>query len=391
MPVKAPPVAPICPPAANTLSEDGLQTRVTAIEQCYASLNVALSKNQINAQKKVACFQNLANGYSDVLLSVEQEKDLAAGLNACIDIKVASWDDGTVQEVQDQITAALKLVNDLAKFETTSDYKDFIDDKKADATARKAAYSAMVTAASGVVAQFQGLISPTTFASYNASVSTGSDWDARANYIKNTTDPWDMTLALTCHVQWFGKTESQTVSLPYTDYSQTTPAPASSPFFSFTNACLPSLTISSGLGISTVRNSTYAFEPKTDYTANPPTTTQVIGYSNNALLTLLYVGQMNYSYVHPEHSIGLHVAGGAGVSTSSSGTTGDLFVGNAVSFFHRAIFVTPSAHFTQRQVLMPGYSVGNPQAGLSSIPTTTAWKAGFAVTITFPVLQCLLP
>jgi hypothetical protein len=375
------------PTGTHKSEEEVLQDRVTQLQKDSQDLADQFTTDQIQAGDKIACYQDLANKYPDVLLSVQQETDLKAAVKPCLENSPAPWGESRVTEVRKEIDLAFTLEEDLANFQTTEAYKKFIDPDTTDPTASKAVYATMITTTTGVVTQLQGLINPTTFATYNAQVRTGSDWDARAEYVAKTTDPWTMTLALTCHVQWFGKTESQTVSLPYTDYSQATPSQAANPFFSFTNACLSSLTVSSGLGFSTVRNSTYAFEPKTDYTANPPTTTQVIGYSSNPLLTLFYVGQMNYSYVHPEHSIGLHVAGGAGVSTSSAGTTGDLFLGNAFSFFHRAIFVTPAAHFTQRQVLMPGYAVGNPQASLSSIPVTNAWKTGFAITITFPVVQ----
>jgi len=266
-------------------------------------------------------------------------------------------------------------------------HQTYLTEADANSDARKAVFAALFTTNAATIAQLEGLINPTNIAAYNATVRTGTDWDARAKAAIAAGDPWDQLLPLTCHVQWFGKTESDTVTLPYTDYAQTTPAPAATPAFSFTNACLPSLTVSSGLGISTVRSSTYAFVPQTNYAVMPPTTTQVIGYATDQSVVPLYVGQMNYSYVHPERSIGLHVAGGAGVGTSASGTTGDLFVGNAFSFFHRAIFVTPSAHFSQRQVLMSGYSLGDAQGALTSVPTISRWKTGFAITITLPVLQ----
>ena len=210
-----------------------------------------------------------------------------------------------------------------------------------------------------------------------------SDWDARSKYVLDASAPWDQSLSLPCRAQWFGKTDGQVVTLQYIDLTQAAPTVQSSPLF--TNTCLPSLTVTTGLGLSTVRNSTYTFVPQTDYTQTPPVTTQIIGYSSDARIVPLYVGQMNYGYF--QRSVGLHISVGAGVSSVSSGTTGDFLVGHAISFFHRAVFVTPAYQLTQRQKLMSGYALGDLQGSLSSVPTITGWKSGFAFSITLPVLQ----
>ncbi|AEU36037.1 hypothetical protein [Granulicella mallensis] len=375
-------------PSSDPVS--GFQQQMTNAQNAAEQMANDFAANQIEAGKKVACYSDLANLYPAVLLTQTQEQGLIARLkasDACSVIATAIWDDSKIAAVEAEVSLVIALNGVLATFETTSAYQDYLTAAGTNADARKAAFAAFFTTNAATIAQLEGLINPTNIATYNATVRTGTDWDARAKAALDIGDPWDQTLDLTCRVQWFGKIQSDTVTLPYIDYAQATPTPGVSPAFSFTNACLSSLTVSTGLGISTVRSSTYGFVPQTNYALMPPITTQVIGYATDSRITPFYVGQMNYSYLHPERSIGLHVAGGAGVGTSSSGTTGDFFIGNAFSFFHREIFVTPSVHFTQRQQLLNGYQIGDVMGSLSSVPTINNWKTGFAITITLPVLQ----
>jgi hypothetical protein len=197
-------------------------------------------------------------------------------------------------------------------------------------------------------------------------------------------DQWSPTVALTCHPQWFGKTEQQAISILY--YDKSASAPTQQTMLLFTNSCLGAVTITSGIGISTVRSSTFAFTPQSNYSVNPPTTTQVIGYAADSRVLPVYLGVMNYEFAHSK-SIGFEVAGGAGVGSSSAGTTSDFFIGPSCAFARRAIFVSPSFHMTQRQTLQDGYQVGQAQGSLTSVPTINRWRYGFALTFTFPVLQ----
>ena len=64
----------------------------------------------------------------------------------------------------------------------------------------------------------------------------------------------------------------------------------------------------------------------TNYSVNPPPTTQVIGYAEDSRVMPIYLGAMNYEFIHAQ-SVGFDFAGGAGVSSSSAGTASDFFIG----------------------------------------------------------------
>lgn len=364
-----------------------LLTNLNYLQLSSAAENGLFLTHQLAATNANDCYENLAKKYPGVLLSASDEANLIQELtNGCPQIPPA-WSNNDTIRINTLVAQAIQLNADVASFTGSADYATYLKNDAANADAHKQLIAGITTGTGTEIANLQKLLDPTAISSYNESVSTDLNWKGRATYALDPADHWDQTMALTCHVMWFGKTETLTVNLVYTDYTQATPTPSSTPAFSFTNACLPHMAVSSGLGISTVRNSTYAFVPKTDYTQNPPVTTQVIGYATDARITPFYVGQLNYAYSSAKYSTQLYVSGGAGLSSTAAGTAGDLFVGNAFSFFRRAIFITPSVHFTQRQQLMSGYAVGNPQAGLPTVPTINGWKTGFAVTITFPILQ----
>jgi hypothetical protein len=135
-----------------------------------------------------------------------------------------------------------------------------------------------------------------------------------------------------------------------------------------------------------VRSSTFAFTPQTNYSVNPPTTAQVIGYAADSRVVPIYLGAMNFEFARKK-GMGFDFAGGAGVGSSSAGTTSDFFIGPSFAFARRTIFVSPSFHLTQRQTLQDGYQVGDAQGTLTSVPTINRWRYGFALTFTFPVLQ----
>jgi len=345
----------------------------------------AFTDAQNDAAQKLACYTDLARLFPSLLLTESQKTALknrlkGNGGTACSSLKPA-WDTAFMAAVEQQVLKAMALNTRIAVFQASSDYQAWL--KTGDADTRKSLYASLYTDNAATITQLQGILASPNVATYNATMKTISDWDARSTYALDTSAPWDQSLSLPCRAQWFGKTDGQMVTLQYIDLTQAAPTAQSSPLF--TNTCLPSLTVSTGLGLSTVRNSTYAFVPQTDYTRTPPVTTQTIGYASDARIVPLYVGQMNYGYF--QRSIGLHVSAGAGVSSVSSGTTGDFLAGNAISFFHRAVFVTPAYHLTQRQKLMSGYAVGDLQGSLTSVPTITGWKGGFAISITLPVLQ----
>ncbi len=361
------------PPDAAIMEETACELQAYAVV-----IPSQIAIDLINATDEQACFTNLQQVYSQPLLSPDQLRSLDTEVkrissgNACL--HSAS---GLLKDLENTLTATAILSRQQLVFKQSSTYSTWA------AGSDKTTFDNSVTATTQILTTLQGLIASADVTKVDTTEQYNLKWLQRAKATANLTS-WTQNERLTCSIQWFGKTSGQSVSLNWLD-AATTGATVQSKVY-VTNACLPDLTVTTGLGISFVTNPTYSFEPVTDHTANPPTTSQVIGTSTDFRITPLYVGQMNYSLLRPSR-IGWHLSGGLGVGTSAAGTTGDIFLGSGVSLGHRSIFITPAVHLTQRQALQSGYKLGDPQGDLSTIPTTTHWKYGFALTFTFPVVS----
>jgi len=356
--------APTPPNTLQTLESD-IDTEVTDANDLVGQTQKLLS----DATLAKNCFTNLQGNYPEILMTAARQAALLYDLQHSPDCKVVGkWP-------IDDIIAKINLGPAIDTLFLTLNAAVTANDPKGTLLARHTAAQATL----------QGLLTSSSAATLDSEISYLETWQARSIAAQNATkDQWSPTVTLTCHSQWFGKTEQQIVSIDYFDMSASTPSQQTAD--SFTNSCLGSLTISSGIGISTVRSSTFAFTPMTDFSVNPPTTTPVIGYAADSRILPIYLGVMNYEFARKK-SLGFDFAGGAGVGSSSAGTTSDFFLGPSFAFAHRAIFVSPSFHLTQRQTLQDGYKVGDPQGSLTSVPTINRWRYGFAITFTFPVLQ----
>ena len=344
--VVEPPKNPITPPqksgGAALISEEAVFKRIS-------DLSILLT-DESTEQK---AYQDILAEYPDKVLFTNQQESVIARLNELRNRGVALVTRNEVAGVRDAFTT---LTN---QEKITPSHVQNLDKK---------------------IGDLEKLVA----SSDTQALTTYLDrWRKRAD-IARQKDNWHIgPTVLVCEPQWFGRTDSQAVSLLTTDQKDGSSTQGSITIT--TNSCVPVLTITSGLGISTVRSSTFAFVPQTDYTKTPPVSTQVIGYSADQSVIPLYVVQMNYG-VGPATSVQAHVAGGVGVSSSGAGTNADFFVGPSFSFARRAIFISPALHLTQRQSLQDGYSVGSAKADLSTVPVINKWKYGFAVTITFAVL-----
>jgi hypothetical protein len=378
-------------------TEDILADLVVKYQKAAQASANSFQTSQNVATKKLACLVGIAQQFP-VQLTDNQKDQLLAMLNgagSCASGDDPAWNDDSLQNVFQQVGQVIDLNSRLAQFQTTAAYNQWVAGTDASGKplparsavstdARKAIYAQLYTWNSATLTQLQGIVTSTSVATYNTTLISLQNWEKRRNDIINGTAKRNEAASLACRDQWFGKVDGDIVTLQSVDWTATPTPSAFTTSAQITNTCISPLTVTDGTGISFVRSSTFAFEPKTDYTQNSPVTTQVIGYSANWKVTPLFVGQMNYAYV--DKSVGMHISGGAGVSASSSGPSADFFIGNALSFFHRAVFVTPMFHITQRQELMSGYSVGNPQGSLTSVPVINGWKTGFALTITLPVI-----
>jgi hypothetical protein len=345
--------------------EDAIAAEETSLNNLTGGTQVLLN----NATLATACFKDLQGRYPQLLLTATQKTALIYDLSHAPDCAwpIEQWPSA-------QITAAIGLGPEIANLFVKLNVSTAADPGKTLLARHTAAQSGL-----------QSLFTSSNASTLATETIYIGTWQQRAAAtLAASADQWSPTVPLTCHPQWFGKTEQQTVSIEYYDMSLA--APTQQTGSSFTNSCLGSLTISSGIGISTVRSSTFAFTPKTNFSVTPPTTTQVIGYAADSRVVPVYLGAMNYEFARKK-GLGFDFAGGAGVGSSSAGTTSDFFLGPSFAFAHRAIFVSPSFHLTQRQTLQDGYQVGDAQGTLTSVPTINRWRYGFAITFTFPVLQ----
>jgi hypothetical protein len=371
-PAAIPGAKPAAAPAAAAAT-DPLQQLEADIANEETQLNIQTNATQVilsNAARATACFKALQGTYSQPLLTSPQVASLKSALSdPSSDCKAPLQ-----QWPLSDITAAINLGPAISNLFVQLNVSTASDPGKT-----------LLARHTDAQAGLQSLFTSSNASALATSITYIETWQQRATATLAASDTqWSPTVTLTCHPQWFGKTEQQTISIFY--YDMTASAPIQQTTSSFTNSCLGSLTISSGIGISTVRSSTFAFTPQTNYSVSPPTTTQVIGYAADSRVVPVYLGAMNYEFAGKK-SMGFDFAGGAGVGSSSAGTTSDFFIGPSFAFARRDIFVSPSFHLTQRQTLQDGYQVGDAQGTLTSVPTINRWHYGFAVTFTFPVLQ----
>jgi hypothetical protein len=358
------------PPATGADPLEPLEEAIKGEEMSLSNLTATTQDLLNNAKLATACFNDIQGRYPQLLLTPQQRTALVNDLNNATNcaLPTPQWPASNITAAINTGPATSNLFIQLSAAVAAEDPKGTL------LTRHITAQTALVTLLTSTGAA--------TLATANVYIGA---WQLRRTATISATDAqWSPTVALTCHPQWFGKTEQQVVSILYYDMTASTPSQQSMTLL--TNSCLAALTITSGLGFSTVRSSIFAFTPKTNKSVSPPTTTQVIGYASDSRVVPLYLGAMNYEFARAK-GLGFDVAGGVGVSSSSAGTTSDFFLGPSFAFARRAIFVSPSFHLTQRQTLQDGYAVGDAQGSLTSVPTINRWRYGFALTFTFPILQ----
>ena len=376
------------PPPTETPQDkafDDLMGQVRIVQSQVGQLISDIEKKLADANSEQTCRQDEAQAYQPVILSEEDWKKLSADLasDKCTIEPDYVWPSG---EVSDSVNAVGSLQVELLQFEA-SDYAVWSGSNTSTPDSGKTTeFTDLKSLVTGLATQVQTLASsPSSETALNAAWQYIKFWRGRAASAKVAKpDAWTLSAHLDCTAQWFGKSEGHNVSLHYVDMSSSSPSDQVS--WTFTNTCLLPLTVSTGLGVTLIRNSTYAFVPSTNYLAPSPTTTLVIGYTADSKAGPIYVAQLNYGYFQ-KSSVGLHASLAAAVGSSAAGTNIDFLFGHAFSFAHRAVFLTPTLQMAQRQELMNGYKVGDPQGTLSSVPTINRWKAGFAFTVSFPVVQ----
>jgi len=391
----APPAAPAAPPPPppggpqqpqdvrlrapldpNDAKVNGYVQQSAAIDEIFNTLTAEQPADLVQATAEKQCFQSLQTRYPGMLLDTADQVALRAELQlVSSNSKCRFASSNILLRASTALANAVRLQQQLAQFKVSNDGAAWIKNSAANGNE----FTAVQNQNTNDVTGLQQLIGNKDVATTDTLEQYNFFWLARA--VASAADAtWSADFPLQCTLQWFGKTSGQDISIVSTDMTTDTQTPVTTKYF--TNSCLASLTVTTGLGLSFKANETFAFEPQA---SNPAQ--QVIGTASDNRITPIYVAQMNYSYLD-KGALGLHASFGLGLSSTGAGTTTDIFLGHAFSFAHRAVFITPAAHLTQRQALQAGYKIGDPMGStLTSVPTITKWKIGFALTFTLPVVS----
>jgi len=194
----------------------------------------------------------------------------------------------------------------------------------------------------------------------------------------------EYVIPLTCSSNWYGRGRVDTITLHYTDTTAASPTDQSSQIA--INSCLTPATVSTGIGMSFLRNQQFGFVSGRDPN-NPASTISVIGATTDQQVTPLYALQYNIAIEDWDNGLGVQGAVGAALGSSSGTANIELIAGPAISIKHRAFFITPAFQLGRRDNLLPGFKVGDPQGSLTAVPIHSSWKPGFALTFTFSVAQ----
>jgi len=198
----------------------------------------------------------------------------------------------------------------------------------------------------------------------------------------------DLALAILtdCHTI-FGKGKESKISYTVTDLYGTSNQVVSG---AITSVCAPLLTVSAGVGFSTLGTEIPGFvsSASTTTTNGTPTTTVVerIGFTEKSAIKPLYVVQMNAMLGSLSKSWSAYGTLGAAVVTRTDTTTLEWLFGPSMAY-KRAFFMTAAFHLGKHTGISGGFKEGQdkPTTGLDSVPIRTEWKPGFAFTITYPL------
>jgi len=310
------------------------------------------------------------------------------------------------RELQSIEADIYSLQSDIFDMMTLDGFKDW-KDKNADV------YAAVTTLVANLLTQVQSLESDSDVAkSFHAAQVYNNFWRLRIEQIAQTEgqvaeadatlqkepargdlkaaalaahqrSAMEFTVTVNCATNWYGRGRVDTITLHYTDVSASSPTDQSSQIA--INSCLTPATVSTGIGMSFLRNQQFGFVSGHD-PINPANVISVIGATTDQQVTPLYALQYNIA-IKDFAGIGLQAAIGAALGSSSGTANIELIAGPSISIKRRAFFITPAFQLGRRDHLLPGFKVGDPQGTLTAIPVESSWKPGFALTFTFSVAQ----
>lgn len=401
----APGVAPPPPPRAADEVQDAFANAVGAAGDASKKLTDnlhALNKliNTLNAEQQ--CYTDLVARLGAPILTASEQISLrkaaaanaSAGSSSCrAPQPVTPWPADSFNEVENDLRDAQTQLTGLFLM---SGYKDWASN-----AANPAAVASVNAAIEKNIILAQGKQNPS--AEYLRVLSAVDGWRLRLTEIDERMktleaqaqdadhilpadlpgSPFVYASNVDCSNSFYGKGTTLTVTLNATDITAATPT--ATPLQILTNTCYPPGTVSTGVGFSLVHDRVYAFEPSAD-PANPANTLSTIQTTTDAAATPLYAVQYNISAKEWLNGNGLHGSIGTAVGSTSGTANFELLAGLSFSFRHRAFFVTPAYQLARRDQLNAGYHIGSVFGnGLTSLPVTTNYKSGLAVTFTFGI------
>jgi hypothetical protein len=195
-----------------------------------------------------------------------------------------------------------------------------------------------------------------------------------------------LPVSIDCHTV-FGKGKQSKISYTITDLYTNTSQVMSGVV---TSVCPPLLTVSAGVGFSTLGTQTPGFIPTavtTSADGNTATTAEEkIGYTEKSSLKPVFVVQMNALIASLGKDWRAYGSLGAATVNRDDTTNLEWLFGLSLAFKH-SIFLTPAFHLGKQTSIAGGFKEGDGKkaTGLNAVPTLTNWKPGFAFTITYPL------
>jgi hypothetical protein len=389
---------PIDEPACNQTNPGwptAPQDRIDRINNCwlYVRGQIENDQSQLNklatainiairsVAKEQTCYNDLIKQFPDISLGLSDANQLVAAAQPNRCIQNATWPDAS-----EWLTDLYQRQNELNDLSTAPGYPDWLKQPGyADAnTALAKQVTSLITEAvsysTGTVNTGAGSLVTQNYTDWIAAQNANGAWRKRLEAITDLDSLRFIGSVAHCN-DFYGKGHTTPVTVLITDLSSTTATPQTLTLA--TNTCLPASIASTGVGITFLPNPTYGF------VAGDTAGGQVIGKTavndQAPVFAALYNVKLGRGQNLFGHGMEFFASPGVGFSTASSSTATDFLGGISLSIARRTLFVTPAVDFGQRTQLAPGFSLGTAQGKLTSVPTVTNWRAGFALVVTFGV------
>ena len=248
-------------------------------------------------------------------------------------------------------------------------------------------------------ARFKLLQSSLTAALIDTNLWT-SDSDKAAQFVKNlnvltywhskaatlTPDSFVLQSEVRCGVL-FNQSQAIAINLYTTDQTgmfpgQTVQQPVSTTILNVN--CSSAFAVSAGAAFNTIRNPEYTIVQSAPPAGGTTPVPQVGESSNSAInpypVALAHARLKDWG----DNRYAAHYSFGVGVNPNSGGTAAPEFMTGPTLSFLRTMFVTAGLDVGKQTALAGGFHLGDTvPSGVSTIPTSTSYKAGFGFAITF--------